>query len=266
MATFDLRPTVRRRMSAGLWYVVAVGAIIWIGVNANWDMLATQFANPEVALQLWPTVVTIAMANTIWYTLVSFTVGTVFATILALMKMSSGPPRWFAIGFIELFRGLPAILTLIAFGYVIPIAFDGAKIPGGAVGAGLVGLTIVTAAYSAEVIRAGIDAVPKGQREAAASLGMSENTTNLWIILPQAFRIVLPPLTNEFVTLLKDTSLLYVLGTTVSTRELTAFSRSWLNATANGTPLVVTAICYLIITIPLTWLAARMEKKYAVKK
>jgi polar amino acid transport system permease protein len=229
-------------------------------------MVRTQFANVQIAKELWPDIVVIAMWNTIWYTVVSFVVGTVLATLLALMKMSSGPPKWFATGFIELFRGLPVILTLFTFGYVVPIAFDGLKIPGGATGAGLVGLTIVTAAYSAEVIRAGIAAVPQGQREAAASLGMPNGVTNLWIVLPQAFRIVLPPMTNEFVTLLKDTSLLYVLGTTIASRELASFSRSWLNYYGNATPLVLTALCYLIITIPLTWFAAHLEKKYAVKK
>jgi polar amino acid transport system permease protein len=253
-------------MSVGAWYVVAVGLIALIVFTADWDTMKSQFANGEIAKALWPDIVVIAMWNTIWYTLVSFVVGTVFATLLALMKMSSGPPKWFAIGFIELFRGLPALVTIMACMYVIPIAFNGTKIPGGSVGAGLVALIVVTSAYGSEIIRAGIEAVPKGQREAASSLGMPASTTNLWVVLPQAFRIVLPPLTNEFVTLLKDTSLLYVAGTTIATRELTSFSRSWLTYYGNATPLVLGALCYLIITIPLTYLVSRMEKKFAVKK
>jgi polar amino acid transport system permease protein len=246
----------------GAWYVVAVGLVIWLVLSADGETLKAQFANAEVAKALWPDIVVVAMWNTIWYTAVSFVVGTIFATILALMKMSSGPPKWFAVGFIELFRGMPALLTLLALGYAIPIAFSGFSIPR----AGLVGLTIVTAAYGAEIIRAGIEAVPRGQLEASSSLGMSTSTTNLWIVLPQAFRIVLPPMTNELVTLLKDTSLLYVLGATIETRELTMYSRAWMTYYGSPTPLVLGAVCYLIITIPLTYLASRVEKKYAVKK
>jgi polar amino acid transport system permease protein len=253
-------------MSVVAWYVIALGLIVLMVVTADWETLRFQFANTEIAKAVWPDIVVIAMWNTLWYTASSFVSGTVLATILALMKMSSGPPKWFAVAFIEFFRGVPALLTLFAFGYLIPIAFNGVRIPGGMLGAGLLGLTVVTAAYSAEVIRAGIEAVPKGQREAASSLGMPQSTTNLWIVLPQAFRIVMPPMVNEFVALLKDTSLMYVLGTTIATRELTSFSRSWMTFYGNGTPLIMGAICYLIITIPLTYLAARMEKKFAVKK
>src|SRR3546814_3033214 len=80
--------------------------------------------------------------------------------------------------------------------YVVPIAF-GVRAPGGAVGAGLIGLILVAGAYMAETIRAGIQAVPKGQSEAARSLGMSPSWTMISVVLPQAIRLVIPPLTNE---------------------------------------------------------------------
>ena len=180
------------------------------------------------------------------------------------MKMSSiGPYRWFAIGYIELFRGLPALITLILIGFGIPIAFDNVDIPGGTMGAGVLGLSIVAAAYMAETIRAGVEAVPRGQTEAARSLGMSPARTMFTIVLPQAFRIIIPPLTNEMVLLIKDTSLFYVLGTTPMTKELTKFARDFMIDTRNATPLTVAALVYLAITLPLTWLARRLEKRGA---
>ena len=84
-----------------------------------------------------------------------------------------------------------------------------------------------------------------------------------WVVLPQGFRIIIPPLTNEFVLLLKDTSLVYIAGTTIMSRELTTFARDSASATANGTALVVAAALYLIVTIPLTRLAAWLERRLA---
>ena len=115
----------------------------------------------------------------------------------------------------------------------------------------------------AETIRAGIEAVPRGQTEAARSLGMSKTRTMFTIILPQAFRIIIPPLTNELVLLIKDTSLFFVLGSTPGSKELTKFSRDFMNSTKNATPLTVAAIVYLIITLPLTFLVRRLERSAA---
>jgi polar amino acid transport system permease protein len=95
---------------------------------------------------------------------------------------------------------------------------------------------------------------------------MPNLVTTIWVILPQAFRIVIPPITNEFVALLKDTSLLALIGTTYATRELTDFARSFATSNSNQTPYLISAFLYLLVTIPLTYLAGRLEKKLAVKK
>jgi polar amino acid transport system permease protein len=113
----------------------------------------------------------------------------------------------------------------------------------------------------AETIRAGIQAVPKGQLEAARSLGMSQGRAMVSIVIPQAFRIILPPLTNELILLTKDSSLIYVLGYSSTTLELTAFGREVLNQEKNLTPLVGIGICYLMITIPLSIIVRRMEAR-----
>jgi polar amino acid transport system permease protein len=97
--------------------------------------------------------------------------------------------------------------------------------------------------------------------EAARSLGMSHACAMTWIVIPQAFRIILPPLTNELVLLLKDTSLLFVLGTTDETIELAKFGRDAVAETFNGTPLVAVALVYLVITLPLTRAVAWLERR-----
>jgi polar amino acid transport system permease protein len=97
--------------------------------------------------------------------------------------------------------------------------------------------------------------------EAARSLGMSYSRAMITVIIPQAFRIILPPLTNEFVLLIKDTSLISVLGVTAGTRDLAQFGRDGVGKFANATPLVVAGLVYLILTLPLTQLVAYMERK-----
>jgi polar amino acid transport system permease protein len=122
------------------------------------------------------------------------------------------------------------------------------------------------AAYMAETIRAGIEAVDRGQMEAARSLGMTHSKAMIWIILPQAFRLMIPPLTNEFILLLKDTSLVSAIGVTVTTKELTRWGRDGVINSANATPLVVAGLVYLALTIPMTRIVARIEKRAAQSK
>ena len=234
----DIRPTVRRRISRLSSYAVFLAFVVLLIFAINWENFRKVFFNLDIARELFPGIFRAAF-NTIWYTILCFAVGLFFAVVFALMKMSKGPFRYFAIAFIELFRGLPALLTIFIMAFAIPIAFRGLRFPGGTIGAGLIGLIFVTTAYTAEIIRAGIVAVPKGQTEAARSLGMSSLRTTITVVLPQAFRIVIPPLTNEVVLLLKDTSLLYIAGATVLSKELTMFATQ-ANATYfNSTPLTI---------------------------
>ena len=128
-------------------------------------------------------------------------------------------------------------------------------------GRGSLALAIVASAYIAETIRAGVEAVPKGQMEAARSLGMSYPRAMATIVIPQAFRIIIPPMTNEFVALLKDRALISVIGVTAATKELTRFGREGVVSNANATLLIVAGIMYLLLTIPFTRLGGRLEKR-----
>lgn len=200
-----------------------------------------------------------ALKNTILYTIGAFIFGLVLGTTLALMKLSQiGPYRWIATLYTEFFRGVPAIIVLLAFS-LLPLAIPGLELPLEPFGAVWTALGLVAAAYMSETIRAGVQAVPKGQTEAARSLGMPPGMATQKIILPQAFRIVTPPLTNELVLLTKDSSLIYVLGLTADAFDLTKYGRDLTNTYANMTPLVIAGLTYLVITLPLTYLVRRME-------
>ena len=258
-----MRRTTKQRLTRIVLYAVFAAVVLGALLSMDWQRVGTQFFNLEVARKQLPQIVTIALRNTLLFTVTSFAGGLLIGTLMALMKLSSATPyRLFATGYIELFRGIPALLTIFAMAYMLPIAL-GVQVPGGNIGAGLLGLILVASAYMAEVIRSGIQAVPKGQREAARSLGMSQSRTMISVVLPQAFRIVIPPVTNEFVLLLKDTSLLFIAGSTLQTKELTTFARDGLTTNANATPLIMAAMMYLVVTIPLTSLVARMEKRMA---
>ena len=177
------------------------------------------------------------------------------------------PYRWFAIAYIEIFRGLPALMTIFLVGFVAPTAL-GIRFPQvlGVESAGIISLSLVAGAYLAETIRAGIEGVPKGQVEAARSLGMTSGQTLRIVVIPQAFRLIIPPLTNELVLLLKDTALLAALGTTTTSVELTKFGRDAFNKDFNGTPFVVAALMYLLITIPLTQVVAWLERRNKARR
>ncbi|WP_030620477.1 amino acid ABC transporter permease [Streptomyces achromogenes] len=252
----------KRTLSRGVQYVVFAAAVIAFAVTADWGRLRNQFAQADIARQMFPDVITLALKNTVLYTLSGFVVGLVLGMVIALMRLSSvGPYRWLAGIYIEIFRGLPALLIFIFVGVAVPLAFPGTEIPGGTYGKVALALGLVSAAYMAETIRAGIQAVPKGQMEAARSLGFSPAKAMISIIVPQAFRIILPPLTNELVLLFKDSSLVLFLGVTLEERELSKFGRDLASTTANSTPILVAGLCYLLVTIPLSFVVRRMENK-----
>lgn len=256
-----LTPRQRRRLARAVQYAVAIAVVAAVAALADWGQIADQFLRVDIAAAMFPDVWQ-AFGNTVAYTILAFIFGMVVGVPIALMRTSEfAPYRWFATGYVELFRGLPALLVLFLVGFAVPQAFPGIQYPGGVYGQVALGLGLTSSAYIAESVRAGIQAVPKGQVEAARSLGMSHTRTLLTVVLPQALRIVVPPLTNELVLLTKDSSLVFVLGVTASTMELTRFARSELTAEANATPLLVGGLLYLLLTVPLSTLARRLENR-----
>ncbi len=250
------------------WALFLVGLAVLVAVLAvtvRWGSLADRFFRWSDFTAQFPDIVTEAARNTLVYTAIGYTGGLVIGLIVALMRQANVPPaRVIAAVYIEVFRALPALLTILIVGFGLPIAFGADNLPGFLSepwGAGCLALALVAGAYLAETIRAGIEAVPRGQVEAARSLGMPSGVTMRSIVLPQAFRVILPPLTNELVLLLKDTSLLAVLGVAIGQRELTTWGRTISTSIGNYTPLMAAAVCYLVITLPLTYLARFVERR-----
>jgi len=274
-----LSPRRRARRVRLAQYVIFVAVLVFIVLVANWHLIGTVFFRPDMIkttvtrlVQLAPGTpprlipgLLLAFSNTLAYSLGAFIIGLLLGVALALMKLSSvGPYRWVATIYIEIFRGLPALVVLLIFNY-LPLGFNGLTIPFGTYGTVWLALGIVYASYMSETIRAGIQAVPKGQVEAARTLGMTAGMATRRIVLPQAFRIITPPLTNDLIALIKDSSLIYIIGLSARAFDLTKYGRDITNTTANLTPLIVAGLCYLVITVPLGALVRRMEARNAAK-
>lgn len=254
--------TRRRRAQLIRWglYAVTLAVVALVILQIDWGRVQEQLFDPDIIREQFPDIITQAARNTLIFTVFGFSGGLLIGLLVGLMRLSSiRPYRWFGTLYVEVFRGLPALLTILFIGFGLPIAL-GVRVPG-TYGRGSLALAIVAGAYIAETIRAGIQAVPPGQLEAARSLGMTHGRAMVSIVIPQAFRVIIPPLTNELVLLLKDTALLAALGVTAATEELTQFARSETGDNANATPFVVAGFVYLAITIPLTRVAALLERR-----
>jgi polar amino acid transport system permease protein len=184
--------------------------------------------------------------------------GLVLAVLRQLPGRALAPVRWLTIGYIDIFRGIPFLLILLLVSGSLAAFQSEGVIPreigipewfgeGSPFWYGVISLTITYGAYMAEVYRAGIEAVPAGQTEAARSLGMSHGQAMRFIIVPQAVRKVIPPLLNDFIALMKDTSLVSILGAL----EVVQVGRDIQTEQFNGSGLVLGAILFLLVTIPL---------------
>jgi His/Glu/Gln/Arg/opine family amino acid ABC transporter permease subunit len=205
------------------------------------------FDNFDTLLQAF--LVTIVLA------LLAELLGIILGLVLALMKIGrsrllSAPAQVY----IDVFRGTPLLVQIIFIYFATPNI--GIRIES-LFFAGLVALTLNSAAYVAEIFRSGIQSIDKGQMEAGRASGLTYAQTMRHIIVPQAFRRVIPPLTNEFVMLIKDTSIVSVIGL----EELLRSARVIQSATANATPLVAAALFYLAICLPLIYLANGLERR-----
>lgn len=182
---------------------------------------------------------------------------------IALMRMSHAwPLRLLATGYVEFFRGIPVLLLLFFLYYGLP-SLAGSYLPGlanlSAFTAAVLGFGLNYAAYEAEVYRAGISSIPVGQWEAAASLGMSPALAFRRIILPQAIRVILPPMTNDLIALFKDTSVVSVIAVVELTKQYQILAKSSTRYLEIG---LVTAVLYLAMSVPLGRLARRLEKRW----
>ena len=197
------------------------------------------------------------LARGFWVTIQIALLAEVIALALGLflaVLRRAGWVRFLAIAYINFVRAVPALLVLIimyvSFPFLpIPVVEDltGFQI-------GFIGLGLVYAAYIAEVYRAGIESVDRGQTEAARSLGMSNGQTMRLVIVPQAVRRVLPPLMNDFIALTKDVALVSV----IAVQDVVGVARDAQAVTFNSTTLTVAVVFYLVFTLPLIWILDRI--------
>jgi polar amino acid transport system permease protein len=215
----------------------------------------------------WQTLLLSGIAGTL-----SLTWGLILALLRQLPGRALAPVRAVTIGYIDVFRGIPLLLImLLVSGSLGAFAADG-TLPQ-SIGIprwfgkpdpfwyGVIAITITYGAYMAEVYRAGIEAVPGGQMEAARSLGMNHGQAMRYVIVPQAVRKVIPPLLNDFIALMKDTSLVSVIGFV----EVVQAGRDIQSETFNSSALTLGAVFFLIFTIPLArlvdYLIAREQRR-----
>lgn len=167
------------------------------------------------------------------------------------------PVRWAAAAYIEFLRGTPLLVQI----FIVVFGLPELGIRLGALTGGIVALVINTSAYQAEIIRSGIQAIPSGQMEAALALGMTYGQAMREVILPQALRLVIPPLTNEFIILIKDSSLVSLIGVL----ELMGYARVIGNRTFRlFEPFIAVACIYFVITYSLSLLLQWVERRLAI--
>jgi len=251
------RGIVRRRISRKQGLIAAISTTLVLGTLAlvlitspGWESVKATFFDIDYGREVFPTVIKGLWIN-IQLTFIGGVAIGIIALGLALMRTTKSPAltpfRFLATAYVDIFRGAPLILIILLVGFGVP-ALRLTGISSNVIFLGTVAVVLTYSAYVAEVIRSGILSIHPSQRAAARSLGLTSGQTMRYVVLPQAIRRVVPPLLNDFVSLLKDTGLVSILGVTDAVRA------AQINAsrTFNYTPYVVAAILFLLITIPMT--------------
>jgi len=225
------------------------------------DDFVNTFLDWDYISQVLPDLLKTGLLNTLILSVSSALIGTVLGMVLAVMGLSTKWwLRWPARVYTDIFRGLPAILTILLIGQGLgTLARD--VVGTNPYPMGILALSLIAAAYIGEIFRSGIQSVDKGQLEASRALGMSYTKSMLLVIIPQGVRRVLPALVNQFIALVKDSSLVYVLGLLSGQRELFRIGQDLAANTGNLSPLVAAGVFFLVITVPLTHLVNYIDKK-----
>jgi glutamate/aspartate transport system permease protein len=207
------------------------------------------------------------MQYTVALTLVAMSGGIVLGTLIALARLSSLKPlAWAAAGYVNLLRSIPLILVIFWFYFLVPLIAQWASgsptpVAIGADRSAFITFTIFEAAYYAEIIRAGIQSIPRGQVAAAYALGLSYGQAMRHVVLPQAFRNMLPVLLTQTIILFQDTSLVYVLSVT---DFLGAASKVAQRDSRLVEMYVFAALVYFAVSYTLSLLVRRLQSRYAV--
>ena len=252
---------------AAISTIVVFSLLALLVVNApGWERVRNAFLDGETFAESAPVIIGKFGVNVTLFVIAEILI-LAFGLVLAVMRSLPGPVlfplRLIATIYADVFRALPGVLVIYVLGFGIP----GLRIPGVPIDPffwGVVALTLLYSAYVSEVYRAGIESVHPSQMAAARSLGLSHLQALRYVVVPQAIRRVIPPLLNDFIGLQKDTVLVSFIGVVEVFRQTQIRQQ----ATFNFTPFLVTALVFLIVTIPLArftdWLVAReRDRRYA---
>jgi His/Glu/Gln/Arg/opine family amino acid ABC transporter permease subunit len=215
--------------------------------------IVATFFNPRLIVEAMPEILTVGLPNTLMLSAFASVIGIVLGLLVAAGLLSPHRAvRFPCRGYVDILRGLPHILTVYLIGQGLPLAGLG-LFGGNTYGYAALAIGLIESAYFAEIFRAGFQSVDRGQVEAARSTGMSQFQTMRHIIIPVGARRVLPPLTGQFILVVKATSLVYLLGLTASQREMFAIAQDAAINNANLSPLTAAGLLYLALTIPATY-------------
>lgn len=226
------------------------------------DNIVRTFFDFDAMLAVLPQLLTVGLVNTLIISAAATVIGVVGGMILAVMGISTS--RWLRIPariYTDIFRGLPAILTILLIGQGFA-RFSQQLFGPSPYPLGILALALIASAYIGEIFRAGIQSVDRGQLEACRALGMSYGRAMRLVVVPQGIRRVLPALVNQFIAIVKDSSLVYFLGLLVSERELFRVGQDAAVLTGNLSPLVLAGLFYLVITVPLTHLVNYFDNRF----
>src|SRR3954449_8699504 len=220
--------------------------------------LLDTFFNGEVMVSALPALLR-GLVNTILLGLMAIGIGVPAGLLVSLVRLYAPKLfRYIAIVYIDIFRAIPILVVLILIYYALP--FLGIRLSSWA--SAVTAFAIIMSAYSAEVFRSGIESIPRGQFEASQALGLPFLLTLRKVVLPQAVRVVIPPMTSNCVSMFKDTSL----ASTVALPELLKEATNAQSLYANPSPLIGAALVYLIFLWPMVRLVGLLEKKLQNQK
>ncbi|OYY04265.1 MAG: amino acid ABC transporter permease [Acidocella sp. 35-58-6] len=214
------------------------------------------FFDPQIIAGVIPQLITVGLPNTLLLSVIATIIGIALGLVIATGLLASQRlVRFLCRGYVDLLRGLPHILTVYLIGQGLPLA--GLSIFGKSTYAyAAFSIGLIESAYMAEIFRAGFQGVERGQVEAARTLGMTRWQAMLTIILPQGIRRVLPPLTGQFILVIKGTALVFLLGLTASQRDIFSIAQDNSINNANLSSLTAAGLLYLALTVPMTYAVA----------
>lgn len=249
----DREKPVLLKRAASLGVIALFFWLFYFYSGTRWGRVQEQFFDFSRMDGVWELYAQ-GLLVTLQVSVVAAVLSIVFGLTFGILRTLGNPVLDRFLGLhVDIFRALPLIVSMVLIFYALP--FLGIRLP--AFWAAVLALVLMNSAYQTEIFRAGIESIPRGQIDAARALGLGAGATMRHVVLPQAFRIVIPPLTNNLVSLVKDTAVAYV----ITVPELLTTAQQAVTWKRTPTPLVLSMFVYLATLIPLIHLTRRLERR-----